>query len=423
MKHAFTKPFYSLLLLAISFTACRKNNDTPFSPETPSTETGDIRPIGVSIGNIVSKEIGAAGGSLQSADGSLSLSIPAGALAANTIIGIEPITNTNLAGIGKAFRLTPHGQQFAKPVEITYSYAALKDSIAMQEALGLSYQDSTGAWNFMSYHALDTTAKTVVYKSSHFSDWGLMPWISLNPFYRILSEDEELHIDAYQYIPYKKCNCNDDFLVPPLEKGYPVGLPKPLDKQYIKEWKLNGPGFLISGNDNYADYKAPATIPVTYTSAISLRLNSAIPRLLVCNVTLMSKDNFEWRFNNGPWLKEEAKLVSLGTEKLGIAFVQNGRTLSMNWPAGTISCDWGTEDYHAKFNFFPDGASRVYASFYKKNGSDYPSAGGVTMTLRGKVGEYCAGTFMLSPSGLISTVDGKQSSTAIIEGRFKLKRY
>jgi hypothetical protein len=421
MKYVFPKLFWSLLVLLSFLCSCRKNNDA--TPEPDTVVTGLVRSTGVSLGNIITRELGPAGGTLQSADGTISVTIPAGALAVKTTIGIEPITNTNIAGIGKAFRLTPHGQQFDKPVDIKFSYADLKDSIVIQEALGLSYQDEKGIWNFMSYHSLDTSTKTVIYKSTHFSDWGLMPWMSLNPYYKILSEDEELHIDAFQYIPFKKCNCNDDFMVPPLEKGYPVGLQKPLDQQYIKEWKLNGPGFLISGNDNYADYKAPANIPITYTSAISLRINSATPRLLVCNVTLMSKDNFEWRFNNGPWLKEPAKLVSIGSEKLGIAFVQGSRTLSMNWPAGSISCDWGPEDYHAKFNFFPDGPSRVYASFYKKDGVDYPSGGSIVMTFRGKVGEYCAGTFTLSPSGFISTVDGKQSSTALIEGRFKLKRY
>ena len=424
MKHFFAKTLYAFFLLAVIFvaiTGCQKKDN--LQPAPVDEVKGAVRPIGTSLGNIISKQIGPEGGVIKTADDAISISIPAGALAANTIIGIEPVTNTNLAGLGKAYRLMPHGQQFAKPVDLKFSYQDVKDSIAMQEALGLSYQDEKGIWHFMGNHALDTTAKTVTYKSTHFSDWALMPWLVLSPYYKIVSEDEEVDIEALQYIPLKECNCDDDFLVPPVDKGYPVGAPQPLDRKYVKEWKLNGPGFMIAGTDNYAFYKAPAAIPVTYTTAVSLHLKSKHQLILVSNITLLSKDLFEWRFNGGAWKKLDAKLVSLGKDRLAIAFVSGNTSLSITWPTGTMFFPWGTDNYMAAFNYFPETRDKFYKCFYKIDNVDNPSGGGVTITQMGKPGEYCSGSFSLTPSGYYSAADNKQLSSATIEGRFKLKRY
>jgi len=111
------------------------------------------------------------------------------------------------------------------------------------------------------------------------------------------------------------------------------------------------------------------------------------------------------------------------------ARVENGQNAGLPPYEDVLARIWAfalrlsNDEGEAAFNFFPDGPSRLYAGFYKKNEVDYPSGGGITMTQIGKKGEYCAGSFVLSPSGFISTENGKQLSTAVIEGRFKLKRY
>jgi len=48
----------------------------------------------------------------------LAICIPAGALTNEQHITIQPLTNTSPGGKGIAYRLTPHGQQFSKPVKI-----------------------------------------------------------------------------------------------------------------------------------------------------------------------------------------------------------------------------------------------------------------------------------------------------------------
>ena len=413
-------------MAVLTFTNCKKTGDiavtTPTDPGTPAPITGVVRPVGVSTGPLVTEEVGAAGGTVTTPGGAIVITIPAGALTETTSIGIEPITNTNLAGIGAAYRLTPHGQHFAKPVAITFNYTKDKNNVSLQTALGLAYQDNTGIWKFMSAHVIDTSAKKVTYNSTHFSDWSLMDWLVLNPFYAVLGEDEELDITAQQYIPLTPKPIDDE--KPPVtDDGYPVGVPTALEKKYIKEWKLDGPGFLIAGNDNFASYKAPANIPVSYSATVSLQLNSTHTIILVSNIQLLSKDNFEWRFNGGDWQKEDAKLVSLGADKLAIAFVEGERRMSMFWPVGVNFFAWGDDDSNTGFNYFPNGAATAYMSSFDIDNVSHPSGGGITITQMGKVGEYVAGSFSIEPSGYYSSTDGKEITMATIEGRFKLKRY
>jgi hypothetical protein len=92
--------FLALLLLFVSFlqTACNKKNDN--EPETPPI-TGVKRAVGTPDGTATSKTIGAEGGTIALPDNAVSISIPAGALPAATNISIQPITNTNVAAIGR----------------------------------------------------------------------------------------------------------------------------------------------------------------------------------------------------------------------------------------------------------------------------------------------------------------------------------
>ena len=78
--------------------------------------------IGAPMGAPVTATIGAAGGTLVSPDGVLSLEIPAGALAADTAVGIQPIAHLAPGGVGAGYELTPEGTTFAKPVTLRFKY-------------------------------------------------------------------------------------------------------------------------------------------------------------------------------------------------------------------------------------------------------------------------------------------------------------
>src|SRR5688572_11677470 len=63
--------------------------------------------------------IGAGGGSLVSADGKVSLTVPAGALTGDVEIAIQPVdVAAPSSARSRVYELTPHGQQFLAPVTL-----------------------------------------------------------------------------------------------------------------------------------------------------------------------------------------------------------------------------------------------------------------------------------------------------------------
>ncbi|MBK7652197.1 MAG: hypothetical protein IPJ20_17830 [Flammeovirgaceae bacterium] len=71
-----------------------------------------------------SKEIDKTGGLLAGTDGVVNLNLPEGALGANTTISIEASSDAGPAnGIGKVYKLSPDGTQFAKPVKLSFKYS------------------------------------------------------------------------------------------------------------------------------------------------------------------------------------------------------------------------------------------------------------------------------------------------------------
>ncbi|HSN89607.1 MAG TPA: hypothetical protein VLS93_00125, partial [Anaeromyxobacteraceae bacterium] len=63
------------------------------------------------------------GGYVTSADGRLTVSVPAGAISAPTDFTIQVITNTAPSGVGNAFRITtvPAGVVLAAPVAFVFA--------------------------------------------------------------------------------------------------------------------------------------------------------------------------------------------------------------------------------------------------------------------------------------------------------------
>jgi hypothetical protein len=413
----------ALFSFIILLTGCTKST----KDEQSGQVTGKVSPKGTSTGAPVSKQIGVGGGVLQLPDQSVSITIPAGALTGTTTVSIEPITNTNVGGLGKAYRLLPHGVQFAKPVALTLSYAAIKDSLAMPQALALSYQGEDGIWYCMGGNVVDTVTKTVTVQTTHFSDWSGMNWIMITPRRAILSEDAEIELVAKVFIPV-----HGDILQEPVydEDGYPVGDPQPLPDRFIKGWTHTGPGTLIS-IEHEALYVAPHGIAVNYTVPVTCELKSATHKyLLVANIDLRSKDLFEISINGGEWQRLGCKLVvSDGRVHISNSLSEEEENVVvMGWPAdGKMKYVWHDNDPQkdALFTYWPNGGGAAKPAYNNTYDTDIetniPSGGGVTLTEFGAKGEYVIGTFVLNPVGLRR--GGTYLGSHKIEGRFKLKRF
>jgi hypothetical protein len=118
----------SISLLALILASC--SDDDPAAPEPPE-------PLEAS------GTVGAGGGTLQSDDGRLVVTIPAGALAADTDIAVtevDPDTRTDLhPGIEPilSFAFDPAGLQLAQPATITVEHPLVTTSAKRSEARGI----------------------------------------------------------------------------------------------------------------------------------------------------------------------------------------------------------------------------------------------------------------------------------------------
>jgi hypothetical protein len=137
--------------------------------------------VGTAVGQPSTKTIDAAGGSLVSPDGKLTLTIPPNAVANATDFSIQPITNQAPGGIGGGYRLSPEGQTFSSPVQISFQYSSADVAGSLPSLLQVVSQNSAGYWVINSAIELDTTQQTVTASVPHFSDWTLAAAAYLDP--------------------------------------------------------------------------------------------------------------------------------------------------------------------------------------------------------------------------------------------------
>jgi hypothetical protein len=275
----------SLLLMIISI-SCKKSSGV----DSPAP-TRYVSGIGTNDGAATSKSIGAAGGTISSADGRINVQVPAGALAANKTITIQPITNKLPNGTGKAYRITSHDVQFAKPVSISFKYTTAELQGMSAGLMGIAYQDSAGGWRSMEKTLLDPQNKTISIQTTHFSDWGMFPVAYIDPAEARVKFNESLTLRAMGCL--SKEDMNDS--LPDPEDWNPVYTPFELPGFLIKKWNYNGEGKLSAGGAR-GIYTAPGKQPNANPEAVSveLKIGSQGTFLLVSNITVLQEFHIEY---------------------------------------------------------------------------------------------------------------------------------
>jgi len=258
----------SLTLLV--FNACTKD-------EGPGPDAGSpiITEFGEAIGPAVEVTIGPEGGTINSSDGLLSVTIPQGALSGSTVISIQPITNHAPLGLGNGYRLGPEGLNLGNPATLTFRYSdELLDSNPA-EFLWIVFQESDGSWKAMLESALHSDAKTVTVETSHFSDWSLGRFVDLTlyPIRKTVKKGEKVEFAIAGFSNFAPLL--DDKTVQLVAKAgqediYWLNyLSKEVVKWKIVEWTLNGVKSPVSNNfgnlqstkNNTAIYTAPSNVP------------------------------------------------------------------------------------------------------------------------------------------------------------------
>ncbi len=208
------------------------------------------------------------GGTVESADGVLTIDIPDGALAAPTTITIQPVTNGCPGALGVAYKLGPEGQTFDAPVKLTFHYT--DDDLAGTEALALrvAYHTPEGTWASLNSVVLDEAAKKVSAETLHFSEWSRVAGWKLSP--------SVASTPPSKFVALQVKVCSSPDVGPDLTHLLYTCAPDD-DLFIVQEWAVNG---IASGNASVgtvagsevkgtAQYLAPSTAPASNPVAVS----------------------------------------------------------------------------------------------------------------------------------------------------------
>lgn len=406
------------VLCMASLLACKTDKVKPVDEENPVV-AALVRPKGTSTGAAVTRRVGPEGGVLTSSACGVTLNIPAGALKQEVTIGIEPITRTNIAGVGQSFRLTPHGVQFEKPISVTYAYDVETDSIALIQTLGFAYQMESGIWKFVGASSYDIQWGTVTFKTKHFSDWSVMNRVSLSPHHASLEPGDKQEIKALIYTESKY----EDLLVPltddaGTEPGYPVGTPVPLPAKYIKSWDLTGPGNIISSNGNKVTYQAPAAVNGYTQATVSLTLNAPVTGtfMLLSNLEITGDGWAEvsvasGRFPVTPAVKSGQRYILSNPDSEG------GGEFLLTWNGGVGSYSYDLAATGNKFHFLIGNGGFTSAYVDPLSKELLPSGGSINITKMDN--KWVEGNFTVPNAGIGPTL----IQTTNITGRFRARVY
>ncbi|HXJ18878.1 MAG TPA: hypothetical protein VMT03_01495 [Polyangia bacterium] len=233
---------------------------TPDTGGTGGTSDVAVTAVGSQSAAPSTTTIGPNGGTVTSPDQRLVVSIPAGALSANTTIGVANITNTAPGGMGSAFRLTPNGQTFAVPVTLVYTPTGELDTDPTQ--VGLAFQTTAGSWQLVPGIAADTTAGTFTSTTTHFTDYSYVAFLQLTADSSALfvGQTETLHVVESDPVP----DASGNSYVAANPHPYSGGTPS---------WAVNGVltgdinaagatyGYVGTVNGTDGVYTAPAHLP------------------------------------------------------------------------------------------------------------------------------------------------------------------
>ena len=237
--------------------------------DTPSVIDDEIPPVfgepavkskGQPIGDAVSAMIGPNGGVLWYED-ALRIEVPAGAVDQPTTFGIQPISNTHDEAVTtQAFRLTPEGTHFKKPVKISFIYEPTAKGTP--RARMVAFQRHDGVWCGVST-VLDESQRQLTVETTHFSDWVWFDMMSLRKDKESVGAGEEVKLKLLEQILGELIPANhiDSVSLAAMED---IGYWK--NDVTVTGWKIvSGPGSLepkINTNMLLGDaiYRAPATI-------------------------------------------------------------------------------------------------------------------------------------------------------------------
>jgi hypothetical protein len=118
------------------------------APRTASSAAETAPPVPVLVATTA--KIGPAGGTLNSSDGKLSVSIPAGALATETEVRIQPTEDATGESFGPVYELSPEGTTFPQPITLAWHLSEADLARTNLDNLVVRTKESNGNWQIQS---------------------------------------------------------------------------------------------------------------------------------------------------------------------------------------------------------------------------------------------------------------------------------
>jgi hypothetical protein len=137
---------------------------------TTPTPTGTIPDA---TANTAQGVIGAAGGTLSTPDGVLTLAIPRGAVDRDVLFTVGPTPAPLVGAVGPVFEIGPAGTQFATAATVTIRYADGEQGDAAASDL-LVATVVAGLWQPLSSEHVDPAARSVSAQTPHLSPFALV---------------------------------------------------------------------------------------------------------------------------------------------------------------------------------------------------------------------------------------------------------
>lgn len=401
-------------IFLFAFAAC-DTSDAPEAvlPDEPgSPAVGAITPIGEPVGEVVTATIGPAGGTIESADKRISILIPAHALPTEQQISIQPVSNQCPAGTGNAFRLSPHGIQFAKPASITFHYHDSDTNGSAAALLGIAYQNGQGVWQAPAVRNLDTTARAVTVETTHFSDWGLFQKMYISPGNTTMSPGEEAHL-IIREVYSEKVNPLDEVAVP---------MPKVVDAVHIKRWELRGEGVLTHQNTE-GRYYAPSQTPTINPAVVTVHLHksasvngSHFKDLRLVGTILVAPEGITVKIGSSSWRTYAGGAVINRTKNI-VSGKEGALNISVGWvgnPTGTFRWTNGLD-----VNFSIVNGLVIHQHLYGRQ----PLVSNGSLNITRVTEEWVEGFFTVEPAGWIdATTPPIRQGIDRVEGIIRVKR-
>ena len=193
----------AVLVVAVGTSGCSKKKTETSASDSKQTLNGAPRtsPVAAQLAAPVltatSARIGPAGGALNSSDGKVSISIPAGALATETEIGIQPAEDASGEGFGPVYQLSPEGTTFPQPVTLSWHLSDSDLSTTNLENLIVRTKPTNGAWQPQPVVQRDESAHTISIAANHFSQWGLALSLRIEPSQAKVFVGDSIKVDAF----------------------------------------------------------------------------------------------------------------------------------------------------------------------------------------------------------------------------------